>query len=68
MTLETVSRTLRKFVASSLTSVHGKQIELIDLDGLPALPIAMSAHAAPPAWRGMAMLLVGIAFGLIART
>lgn len=51
MTLETVSRTLRKFHASGLISVRGKQLELLDLDGLrqtanseelPFLPAAMA--------------------------
>lgn len=34
MTVETVSRTLRKFHASGLISVRGKHMELLDLDGL----------------------------------
>lgn len=34
MTVETVSRTLRKFHAAGLISVRGKQLELLDLDGL----------------------------------
>jgi CRP/FNR family transcriptional regulator len=34
MTLETVSRTLRKFAASGLISCHGRQVDLLDLEGL----------------------------------